>query len=134
MTHYWTKQCPECLGAGETDYQVDEMRGGDEWHGREICTCQQCDGEGEIKQEMDDLSEEQMELMDLGFERDETTHTRFELFIGDCEIRVDFNKDASKVSQFRLNDVSLDMYIPELIERVKLLYFGITGEELITKN
>jgi hypothetical protein len=134
MTHYWKKQCPECLGSGETSYQVDEMRGGDEWHGREICTCQQCEGEGEIKTEMDDLSEEQMELMNLGFERDETTHTRFELFIDDFEIRVDFSKDASKVSQFRLNDVLLDMYLPELIERVKSLYFGITGEELTTKN
>jgi hypothetical protein len=83
---------------------------------------------------MDDLSEEQMELMDLGFERDETTHTRFELVFCDCEIRVDFNKDASKVSQFRLNDVLLDMYLPELIERIKSLYFGITGEELTTKK
>jgi hypothetical protein len=123
MIHYWTKQCTECLGAGET---------GEKAH--EIFTCQQCEGEGEIKQEMDDLSEEQMELMDLGFERDETTHTRFELVFCDCEIRVDFNKDASKVSQFRLNDVLLDMYLPELIERVKSLYFGITGEELTIKN
>jgi hypothetical protein len=109
------------------------MRNGDEWHGREKATCQECEGEGDIRQEMDDLSEEQMELMDLGFERDETTHTRFELFVCDCEIRVDFNKEASKVNQFRLNDVLLDMYLPELIERVKSLYFGITGEELKTK-
>jgi hypothetical protein len=134
MIHYWKKQCNQCLGSGETSHQVDEMRGGDEWHGREIITCQNCEGEGDIKKEMDDLSEEQMELMNMGFERDEITHTRFELFVCDCEIRVDFNKDASKVSQFRLNDVLLDMYLPELIERLKSLYFGITGEELTTKN
>jgi hypothetical protein len=133
MTHYWTKQCPECLGGGETYYSVDEMRNGDEWHGREKATCQECYGEGEIKQEMDDLSEEQMELMDLGFSRDETTHTRFELECADGCIRIDFNKAATTI-QMRFGTICPDVNIQDVVERVKSLYYGVTGEELTTKN
>jgi hypothetical protein len=133
MIHYWVNECEPCEGSGTVEVTVDYMQGGDEFHMPEIHTCEPCEGTGEIKKEMDDLSEEQHALMDMGFYRDETIHTRFELAVCDCEIRVDFSKDASKVSQFRLNDVLLDMYLPELIERVKSIYFGITGEELKTK-
>jgi hypothetical protein len=130
MIHYWVNECEPCEGSGTVEVTVDYTQGSDEIHMPEIYTCGSCEGTGVIKKEMDDLSEEQHALMDMGFYRDETTHTRFELFVGDCEVRVDFTKDASKVSQFRLNDVLLDMYLPELIERVKALCYGITGEEL----
>jgi hypothetical protein len=134
MEHYWIKECLECEGTGETKATVDHVDNGDEWHVEETYTCDVCNGEGEVKEEMDDLSEEQYELMDMGFERDADIPTRFTMMFADFEIQIDFPKDAEKVRQFRINSVTIDMYLHDLIERVKALYFGIIGEELTIKN
>jgi RecJ-like exonuclease len=122
MTHFYKKQCPECKGSGQT---------GDKAH--EIFTCQTCEGEGEIKIEMDDLNEIQTELMDLGFERHEATNTRFYIKAADGYIQIDFNKAGDKV-QMKFSTICPDVNVYDLIERVNALYFGVTGEELTTNK
>jgi DnaJ-class molecular chaperone len=133
MTHYWKKYCKSCDGDGfilklECNMPIHECCNAC----TEKETCEDCAGTGEILVEMDDLSEEQFQLMNLGFERCDANPHIFELDCEDSLIKAKFNdKSISlQIDQIYCVDVS----VLDIVERVKALYFGVTGEELTTKN